>query len=443
MAGGTWTTLGDKRRPGAYLNFIGTATPTMTVGSRGIGTLAIPLSWGSQEELIEVYSSELANGNSLKKVGFTAFDAESKVLGLMLSNCYKALVYRLDSGGEKAAGYDEKLFVTAKYTGTLGNTITVQVTEIDGLYRVITYVGGTSRDVQTVSEIEELENNDFVVFEGSGSLVINAGITLTGGTNGTINTATAYPAYLALAEMARWQTMALTQDNDMYAAQFAKFADRMRNYEGRYVQVVVSNYNADLISAINSDCGAIVDGVTVTAEEATAWVAGITAGAAITQSNVGRVFPGATRILHERSNTEIIEALEKGMFILSTNQNGDIIVEDDINSLTTLTLKLTEDYKLNQIIRVLDEVGTSVSSIWETSFKGLVQNNENGRNIFKATLLTYFEELQRLGAIENFAGADDIEVDAVEGKKDSVALTVYRLDPVVAMSKLYGLIFTA
>ncbi|MGL5514152.1 MAG: phage tail sheath C-terminal domain-containing protein, partial [Sporomusa sp.] len=369
--------------------------------------------------------------------GFTAFDEDAKLLSLMLSNCYKALVYRLDSGGAKATGTEGNLTAQAKYPGTKGNAITIVVVETSttGVFTVTTYVDGASKDAQQVSDVTELINNDFVVFSGSGTLTITAGLKLTGGANGTVNTATAYPAYLALARKSRWQTMALTQNNDEFAAQFATFADQMRDDEGKYVQVVVANYDAaDSISVINSDCGAVVDGVTITAEEATAWVAGITAGASIVQSNVGKVFSSATQILNERTRSEMEEDLAKGMFILSTKQNGDIAVVNDINSLHTFTSELSEDMRLNQVIRVMDEIGTTVTDTWETSFKGKVQNNADGRAIFKSTLTTYFNELQRLGAIEDF-DSDALTVEAGTAK-DAVVAEV-EVDPVAAMSTLY------
>lgn len=442
MAGGRWLSQ-NKVRPGAYINFTAVARPTMTVGDRGIGTMAIPLSWGPEGELIDVYSTDMTDGSSLAKVGFTAFDAESKLLNLMLSNCYKALVYRLDSGGVQATITADNLTAKAKYPGTKGNLITIQVVDRgDGIFRVTTYVDGVSKDSQDASTVQELIANDFVEFSGFGALEVNAGAPLTGGTNGTINTSTAYPAYLALARKARWQTMALTQDNDTFASQFATFADQMRDEEGKYVQVVVANYDAaDSIGVINSDCGAIVDGVTITAEEATAWVAGITAGASIVQSNVAKTFSGATRILNERTNSEIIATLEKGMFILSTNQRGEIVVEDDINSLHTFTSELSEDMRLNQIIRVMDEIGTTATDTWEQSFKGKVQNNTTGRAVFKSTLLTYFNELQNLGAIDNFAGADDITV-AAGTAKDAVRVDV-NVQPIAAMSKLYMTVYVS
>lgn len=45
MAGGVWLSQ-NKVRPGAYINFRQVAKPLLTVGDRGIATVALPLSWG-------------------------------------------------------------------------------------------------------------------------------------------------------------------------------------------------------------------------------------------------------------------------------------------------------------------------------------------------------------------------------------------------------------
>lgn len=434
-----WTSQ-DKVRPGAYLNFSAVPRTGLEVGDRGIGMLALPLSWGAEDTLIDVYSTDLSDGSSLAKVGITAFSEESKELNLMLQNCYLARVYRLDTGGAKASGANGNLTIQAKYPGEMGNAITVVIADSDGQFVVTTYVDGARKDQQAVALINELENNDFVDFSGIGVLEVSAGIILTGGMNGTIDLPTAYPAWMALAKKSKWHTMALTRGNTSFASLFADFAKGMRETERRYIQVVLANYsNADHPGVINSDCGAVVNGVTVTTEEATAWVAGITAGASVSQSNVSRQFVGATRILNERTNTEIIDALKRGMFILSTNQRGEIVVEDDINSLHTFTDELSEDFKFNQVIRVIDEIGESISDSWEQMFKGRGQNNENGRTVFKAELLTYLNTLQNQGAIENFAGASDVLVKAGT-KKDSVRVDI-SVQPVTALSKLYANIY--
>lgn len=442
MAGGIWLSQ-NKVRPGAYIRFKSVPRPTMTVGDRGIGTMAIPLTWGPENALIDVYSTDLLDGASLSKVGVTAFDEateqSAKLLTLMLSNCYLAKIYRLDSGGVQATVTTGGLTAKAKYPGTFGNSITISIVESDGLFTVTTFVAGTSRNAQTVSTIQELEANDYVEFSGFGALTANAGIPLTGGTNGTYTAATAYPNYLALASRARWQTMAVPFDGATVNSQIATFAKTMRDDEGRYVQVALANYDgADFHGVINSDCGFRRASDEVTADEATAWVAGATAGARIIDSNTNKAVTGAISILNERTGTEQDDAILSGKFILTANTDGEITVLTDINSLHTFTPELDRAFSKNRVLRTLDEIGTSVKAIWERSYMGKVGNNDDGRMIFKADLIGYLNQLQALpngGAITNFMGADDIEV--IRGIEIDAVVCNLWVQPVDSMERLY------
>jgi len=415
----------------------------MVVGDRGIGTMAIPLTWGAENSLIDVYSTDLLDGASLSKVGVTAFDEateqSAKLLTLMLSNCYLAKIYRLDTGGVRATITTGSLTAKAKYPGTFGNSITIQIVESDGLFTVTTFVAGTSRDAQTVSSVQELEDNDYVEFSGFGALTANAGIPLTGGTNGTYTAATAYPNYLALASRARWQTMAVPFDGTTVNAQIATFAKTMRDDEGRYVQVALANYDsADFHGVINSDCGFRRANDEVTADEATAWVAGATAGASLVDSNTNKAVTGAISILNERTGTEQDDAILSGKFILTANTDGEITVLTDINSLHTFTPELDRAFSKNRVLRTLDEIGTTMKSTWERSYMGKVGNNDNGRMIFKADLIGYLNQLQNLpngGAITNFAGSDDIEV--IRGTEIDAVVCNLWVQPVDSMERLY------
>ena len=124
MAGGTFLTQ-NKIRPGAYINFKGVAKPLSSLGTRGIMTMPVPMSWGGT--ITELLSTELIDGKSLPKIGYTAFDEESQIFREALKNAYKAIVYRLNTGGAKATAVLTPLTATAKYAGIVGNEIAVSV----------------------------------------------------------------------------------------------------------------------------------------------------------------------------------------------------------------------------------------------------------------------------------------------------------------------------
>lgn len=439
MAGGTWTSQ-NKVRAGAYINFKAVPKPTMTVGDRGIVAIPLSLNWGASGKFIEVLSSDLLDGNSKKLVGFTAFDSEAKLLAGALSYCYKALVYRTDADGVKATATIGNIIATAKYFGTLGNSIVIVVSEntTTNLWTVTTYVNGSSVDKQVISTASELESNDYVDFTISqeGSLEETAGTSLAGGTNGTSDESTFYPAFLNALAMAKWQTMACLSSTASIKSSIQTFIENCRDNEGKYVQGVVSDYDgADYEGIINSISGVVIDGVTWTKEEFVAIVAGMSAGASFNESNTAKVINGATSITNELTDSEIRTALENGKFLLSTSTSGSIKVEQDINSLHTYTQDRNYNFSKNRVIRTLDEIGTTTKTTWENSYMGKVDNNNVGRGLFKADLIQYGNELQRLAGIQEFEGADDVSISQGDNL-DSVVVDWY-VKPVDSMEKLY------
>ena len=436
MAGGTWLSQ-NKVRPGAYINFKAVPKSKMTVGDRGIVAIGLPLSWGKSGSLIEVYSSEMLDGKSKAKVGFTAFDSDSKLLAGALNYCYKALVYRMDVGGVKASATLGNLTATAKYEGTFGNKILVSIIDNDNTtFNVITYVDGAVVDNQLVSAISELVNSDYVDFSGEGALEANAGTSLVNGANGTVTEDTAYPAMLALLKMARWQVLACLSSTTTIKASIQTFIKMMRDDEGRYVQAVVADYDgADYEGIINSINGAVIDEVTFTKEDFVAIVAGMSAGANINESNTAREVVGATSIVGELDDAGIKDALKNGKFVLSTSASGKIKVEQDINSLHTFTQDRNYNFTKNRVIRTLDEIGTSTEIVWEDSYMGKVDNNDVGRGIFKSDLIAYGNEMQRINAIQEFAGTDDITV--AQGENLDAVVVEWGVKPVDSMEKLY------
>lgn len=439
MAGGTWLSQ-NKVRAGAYINFKAVPKSSMTVGDRGIVAIPLSMNWGATGKLIEVLSSDLLDGNSKKLVGFTAFDSESKLLAGALSYCYKALVYRTDAGGVKASATVGVITATAKYFGTLGNNLTLVISEDEStnLWTVITYLSGSQVDKQVIAQASELESNDYIDFTlvSGETLEETTGTSLTGGTNGTVTESTAYESFLALLGMAKWQTMCCFSSNTTIQASIQTFIQNMRNNEGRYVQGVVADYDgADFEGIINSINGAVIDDVTFSKYDFVAIVAGMTAGANFNESNTARKIKGASAIVGELTDSQIKTALSVGKFLLSTSSSGAIKVEQDINSLHTYTADKNYNFSKNRVLRTLDEIGTTTKVTWEDTYMGKVDNNDTGRGLFKSDIIQFGNELQRLGGIQEFAGADDVSV-AQGNDLDSVVVDWY-VKPVDSMEKLY------
>ncbi len=454
MAGGTFTGQ-NKIRPGAYLNFVAVPKPKMTLGNRGIGIIPLSLPWGSTEELIKVYSTDMYDGKSLAKVGFTAFDKDGKLLNLMLSNCHTALVYRANANGERASVTIGDLLVKAKYPGTLGNAITVAIKKVDKEFDVSTYLKVVLKDTQRVSSIAELEDNAFVSFsdtkssaepeeEGEGTTVSvkqgilqdAAGEPLVGGTDGKSEPSTMLPTFLDLASLAQWQTMAVPLDDPAIGERVKSFIEDQRDKQGRYVQAVLPNFaEANYEGVISNFQAVTINGEQITAAEMSAWIAGATAGAGITESLTGRTVLGATNIINPLQHDEIENALKEGKFTLSYKQNGEIQCEQDINTLTQYPQERSEAFSKNRILRTLDEIGTTIKDMWERVYMGKVNNSETGRAAFRGDVINYLTNVQNIGAIQEFNGADDVVVERGESLSSVVATVA--IMPVDSMEYLY------
>lgn len=452
--GGTWKTQ-NKVRPGAYINFESVPKPLMNIGTRGVATMPVAMNWGPEGEVIEVFSEDLVNGRSTAKIGYSGFDEESQLFRELLKGCYKAYLYRIDKGGTKAKATSDNLTVTAKCSGIRGNdiTITIEAEEdtsgVTGVYQVTTYLSGTKKDSQKATDLTELLENDWVVFEGSGTPKPIAAVPLTGGANGTVS-ADNFAGYFSAVDSYSWNAMGIPFDLHLVKTNASQYATNRSDEYGRKCQCVLYNYHtADSERVISCDQGYRVTstsptGSKVVEEEVSpisfvVWVTGQTAGADIDESLTNKVVLGATEIIGNLTHEEIKNALLSGKFVLSMREDGKIVVEQDINTYTTRIPDKGSERSKNRVVRVLDEFATTAQRIWNTSYCGYVPNDDNGRAVYKGDLINYGKRLQGYGAIQNFKGAEDIKVE--QGDDLDTVLAEFNLMPVDGMEKLYMTVY--
>lgn len=98
-----------------------------------------------------------------------------------LKRASRIYAWRLDSGGVKAKKTLGALTATAACAGKRGNDIGVTVTAAGDAFLVCTTLAGAKVDEQTAAIVEQLKDNDYVAFSGTGALAANAGRTACGG----------------------------------------------------------------------------------------------------------------------------------------------------------------------------------------------------------------------------------------------------------------------
>lgn len=192
----------------------------------------------------------------------------------------------------------------------------------------------------------------------------------------------------------------------------ANWVKAMQEEEGKNITAILTNYVADSQYVINNVQGVTLsDGSTLTAAETGAWIGGVTAGAKITESNTARKFVGAIDVTPRMTKTEMETAIKAGKLILTVDKSQNVTVVADVNSLTSTTQTLGDIMKQNRSVRTACGIREDIGTVWDSNIKGKYNNNEEGRSIFKSTLVEYFADLERRGAIQNFS-ADDITVEA-------------------------------
>lgn len=427
LGGGTFT-VQNKVLPGAYINFVSLATATATLSDRGYATMPLELDWGIEGEVFEVTNADFQK-NSMKIFGYDYTSEKLKGLRDLFKNITTLFAYRLNGDGVKASN----TFATAKYAGTRGNDIKIQVqvnVDDDSLFDVNTYLGTVMVDSQTVAKAADLVANDYVTFKSSAELSSTAGTPLEGGTNSEV-TGTNHQAYLDKIESYSFNAMGVVTTENTIKSLYDAFCKRMRDEVGAKFQVILYNKASDYEGVINVKNKTSDEGWS----EASLvyWVTGISAGCAVNKSNLNKVYDGEFAINVDYTQTQLIKAIQAGEFTL--HQVGDDIrVLEDINSLVTETETKAYIFKDNQTIRVIDQIANDIAVLFNTKYLGVVPNDEAGRISLWADIVKHHEQLQDIRAIENFTD-EDVKVSQGDTKKAVVvqdAVTV-----VNAMAKLY------
>lgn len=422
LGGGTFISQ-NKKLPGTYINFASAQSASSSIGERGVAAMAIEMDWGKDGEIIEVTSESFAK-DSLKIFGYDYSNEKLKGLRDLFKNIKKAYFYRLNSGNKATTD-----IATAKCSGTRGNDLRIVVAkniDDDTKYDVSTYLRTKEVDKQTIKQVSELVDNDYVTFTME-TLEVTAGKALTGGTNGDVS-GEAHQNFLDKLESYQVNAVGCTAKDQSTSNLYVQYVKRLRDEQGIKFQVVLYNNAANYEGVVN------VKNSTVEDESALVyWVTGVIAGCEINKSNTNKTYDGEYTINADYTQAQLETSIDNGEFVL--HKVGDEIrVLVDINSLVDTTSEKGEVFKSNQTIRVLDQIASDVASVFNSKYLGKIANNEAGRTSLWSDIVTLFKDYQTLQAIENFED-DDISVEIGNDKKSVTINTSVQV--INAMEKLY------
>jgi len=435
MAGGTWIDQ-NKVRPGVYINYKSAPASLATMGERGVVAIARVLDWGEQGKFYTIEEP-----SDCAKIGHSITDDEMLFVRQILlgsnrtQGATKILLWSLSTtGGAKATVTLTNLVVTAKYNGTYGNRLAVDVTAVDTNYLVQTYLDGRVVDAQTVSAVSGLSANDYVVFTGT-TLAAAEKTSLTGGLNGTAAD-NAYSDFLSALELQKFDVVIYDGVEAVTKTAFAEFVKRLSNQEGVKCQAVLSdttNPDNECIINVYPQAVTLADGSTLAASELTWWVGGATAGANVFDSLTYAAYPDAVSINPILTSSQQEAAINAGKFAL-ISQFDKIQVLTDINSFTTFSVEKGKAFRKNRVIRTIFGLCNDIYRTFALYYIGAVHNDEEGRKALKAEILDLMNRYQGNRALQNVEAEDVTVLQGVDS--DAVVIEIY-CQPVDSIEKIY------
>ena len=439
MAGGTWNPNDLPVLPGLYTNFQAAALAAIQPGARGVVVAPVKAHWGPVREFVEVtteagvvdqFTSDESNGaTAYTTLRFALMGGAKKVLAYRLadSNAAAATITLQDTAAVNVLRLD------AKYPGSRGNAfrVTVQVNPVDGnkkdiklyegtmLLRTFTFADG-SIDA-AVDAINHDSGNRWIVAtklaDGSGMLADVSGVTFTGGNSGIAGiTNTDYVNALAAFETQEFNVLTLdgVTDPAMHAS-VVSWVSRVRD-EGKGIIAVLGGSAADDTATdavskaiarsvvynhegvVNVGTGAKLSGVSYSSAQVAAYVAGLIAGQALSESTTYAPTPFED-VTRRWTRSEQEQAVRNGVLLLI--HDGRIVkVLRGMNSLVTLRPGQSNAWKKIRTIRVMDAINADLQRTAEDAYIGKVNNTEEGRLALIGAAKQYMQTLAQSGVIE-------------------------------------------
>ncbi len=450
MAGsGTFTPGKPKVRPGVYFNFKSNKPVEI---SKDDGITVIPFighPYGPAKTYIDVTANNI---NSISEVlGFDITDDNDNIL--LIREAFKACshikVYIAGSGGVKATGTGGGVTATAKYAGTCGNDIHFSVTKnvVTEKYDVSVYYRNELKyeyaDCEKISDITKIDC-PFVTFSTTSSNTETApteiaGVTLTKGADCTSSNGD-FTTWLDSLDNTQFDSVCLplNPENESFeklATSFISKIKYLRENIGKTIRAAmpfVENTNYIGIDGLVN--APIVDGKQLTVGQATAFVAALSAASDELTSNTDRVYPGATGFDNENllSHEAVEEGIKEGAFLFTLSEDGEVVVEYDINTLTNPSETQDDSYKKNRVIRTFDAITDRIKADIRIAE---IDGTEEGYDMVDGLGASILADFARRGAIKNVEDGDFL-VDRTASSGDSAVINL-GVQPVDSIDKFY------
>lgn len=450
MAGsGTFIPGKPKVRPGVYFNFKSRKNVEI---SKDDGITVIPFighSYGPIKTYIDVTADNI---NSISEaLGFDIADDNDNML--LIREAFKACshvkVYIVGSEGTKATGSGGGVTATAKYAGACGNEIRFAVAKnvVTEKYDVSVYYRNELKyeytDCAKISDIAKIDCPfvEFAVTEGSADAAPTeiAGVTLTKGADCKTSNGD-FTAFLDSLDNTQFDSVCLplNPESDSFDKLSAAFISKIKYIRENVGKTIIGAMpfvsDTNYIGIIGVGNAPIVDGKQLTIGQATAFTAALSAASDELTSNTNRVYPGATGFDNDNllSHETVEEGIKEGAFLFTLSEDGEVVVEYDINTLIHPSETQDDSYKKNRVIRTFDAITDRIKADIRIAN---IDGTEEGYDMVDGLGASILADFSRRGAIKNVEDGDFL-VDRTASSGDSAVINL-GVQPVDSIDKFY------
>ena len=436
LGGGIFTNT-KKTLPGAYINIVSASRSAGVVGERGVVAFAYPLAWNKQSAVIEVTAEDFY-GKCLEIFGYNVEEDEMIMFREVFKHANKIYVYNLYAEGTKATS----TYATAKYEGVVGNKIKVVIaptSRIANGYDVKTYCGTAIVDSQlvvaTAGVISGLVDNAYVTWASNITAPTEeASVTLTGGANGT--EASDHTSAIVALSRKSFNVLCAYTTKSTDIAKYTAACRTSRDDSGVNYQCLIFNTAGMNYEGIVNLCNTVTPTAYAPAYGLLLWTAGAMASCPLNSSLTNFTYDGELDVNINYTQSELEEKIINGVFAFHEVGN-EVRVLDDINSYVSDTSEKARDiFGFNQSVRIIDQTVNDIASIFNDKYNGKIQNDDAGRVALWSDLVSYYQELERIRAIEAFAPDTDLKVSAVTGNRRAVTVNA-NITIINTMTQLY------
>ena len=463
----------NKSLPGAYINFNTVASTTSIFGTRGTVALALPIATPEGKVLEWTFEDFKKNCKDIFGIDWNATEGTDvkywcvQAIRELFCNSTKVVIGGLLSSITSTFSTATNDYVTA--TSRVGGNfndyiIYLQISVFDdGRFNIGlwlkrpdgTKVVGIGEDKDFTTALNEAivdsnKKQNLFTFEPKETIsapedsVRTEDVKTSGGTDVVLTTTNALTQHKDVIEQLSKKsfnilacvpfdstTTEYETDNNIKKAYDEFTKDQRDNYGVKFQTVYFDYPEANHESAISLSKENNKDLIF--------WTAGALAGASFAESLCNKTYDGELELSTlgaDQDPATLENAIATGSFIFHTV--GDTVrVLDDINTYIDAGENKEKDPEIfndNQSIRVIDQIGNDIATIFVNNYLGKIPSDDSGRSSFWNALVDYHNQMQDLGGIQNFTSSD-ISVTAGTQRNSVVVNEVITLGS--TMKKLY------